>query len=95
MNGRFRSRIVFVLVLVEGGCTLWSRSLPPADPPLSIVVAPVTMEATIKRSRQIYSFQTPSPQETEPSIRAKLIQVVEVKAQDSSRSIWQNSLDLL
>ena len=82
MNGRFRSSIVFVLVLVEGGCSLWSRSLPPADPPLKIVVAPVTMEATIKRSRQIYSFQTPSPQETEPSIRAKLIQVVEVKAQE-------------
>jgi hypothetical protein len=82
MNGRFRSSIVFVLVLVEGGCSLWSRSLPPADPPLKIVVAPVTMEATIKRSRQIYSFETPPSQETEPSIRAKLIQVVEVKAQE-------------
>ena len=82
MNAWFRRSAIFVLVLVEGGCSLWSRSLPPAEPPLKILVAPVTMEAPIKRSQQIYSFETPPSQETEPSIRAELIQVVEVKAQE-------------
>jgi hypothetical protein len=82
MDCWFRGSILSLVVLLGGGCSFWSRSLPPADPPLRIVVAPITMEATIKRSSQIYSFETPPSQETELSIRPELIEVVEVKAQE-------------
>jgi hypothetical protein len=64
------------------GCsTLWGHSLPPANPPLRVVVGPLAMTAPISKSTEIYSFEeTPSP-EIEPVLRAQLIEEVRIKAQ--------------
>lgn len=74
--------VIIVLPLLTAGCSLlWSRSLPAPDPAMKVLVGPITMDATIKRSTQIHSFEdVPSP-EVEPTLRAQLIQEVELHAQ--------------
>lgn len=71
-----------ILLCLTGGCaSWWSRTLPPPDPPLKIVVAQITLEAPITKSTQMQTFEeTPSP-EIEPNLRAQLVEEVELRAQ--------------
>lgn len=60
---------------------LWERPLVPANPPLNVVVGPVTITAPISKSTEIHSFEeSPSP-EREPALRAQLLAEVRVQAQ--------------
>ena len=71
-----------ILLCLTGGCAgWWSRTLPPPDPPLKIMVAQITLEAPITKSTQMQTFEeTPSP-EIEPNLRAQLVEEVELRAQ--------------
>jgi hypothetical protein len=71
-----------LLCCVLTGCsTLWESSLPPASPPLKVVVGPLAMTAPISKSTEIYSFEeTPTP-ELEPVLRTQLIEEIRIKAQ--------------
>ncbi|MDI3461322.1 MAG: hypothetical protein OJF50_000143 [Nitrospira sp.] len=71
-----------ILLCLSGGCAgWWSKTLPPPEPPLKIVVAQMTLEAPITKSTQMQTFEeTPSP-EIEPVIRTQLIEEVELRAQ--------------
>lgn len=71
-----------VLFCLTDGCAgWWSRTLPPPDPPLEIVVAQITLDAPITSSTQIHSFDEAPSEETEPTIRTQLIEEVELHAQ--------------
>ena len=79
---RFLPAFTLILLCLSGGCAgWWSKTLPPPDPPLKIVVAQMMLEAPITKSTQMQTFEeTPSP-EVEPVIRAQLIEEVELRAQ--------------
>jgi len=76
------SAFTLILLCLSGGCAgWWSKTLPPPEPPLKIVVAQMTLEAPITKSTQMQTFEeTPSP-EIEPVIRTQLIEEVELRAQ--------------
>jgi hypothetical protein len=63
------------------GCSMWTRALPPPSSPLTVVVAQVVMDAPITKSTQIHSFEEAPSAETEPKIRAQLVEEVELHAQ--------------
>jgi len=64
------------------GCThLNKHPSEPPNPPLKIAVGPVTMMAPISKSTTIHSFDETPPSEIEPTVRAQLIEEVEIKAQ--------------
>lgn len=74
--------LLIVLVLLLTGCSVFrSQPVPPPDPAITIVVAPVTMEATISKSTHIHSFETTPPPEEEPIVKKQLIEEVQLKAQ--------------
>ena len=76
------SAFLLFVVLLSGGCAgWWSRTLPPPDPPMTIMAAQFLVEAPITKSTQMQTFEeTPSP-EIEPVIRAQLVEEVELRAQ--------------
>jgi hypothetical protein len=83
-RGRPRLLAAFTLILfsLTGGCAgWWSRKLPPPDPPMTIMVAQVRLEAPITKSTQVHTFEETPPAELEPIVRAQLIEEVELKAQ--------------
>ncbi len=78
----YNSFLVFIILMVLTGCSvLRSQPAPAPDPAITIVVAPVSLEATIRKSTQIHSFNTaPTPQD-EPRIKKQLIEEVELHTQ--------------
>jgi hypothetical protein len=73
-------------MLLLAGCTgLWPRwfdsPLPSPDPQLRILVAPVAFVASISHASNIYSFDNTPSDDSEPYLRAQLIDEVAVHAQ--------------
>ncbi|MBA5868475.1 MAG: hypothetical protein GDA68_00480 [Nitrospira sp. CR2.1] len=79
---RLLPAFTLILLCLSGGCAgWWSKTLPPPEPPLKIVVAQMALEAPITKSTQMQTFEeTPSP-EIEPVIRTQLIEEVELRVQ--------------
>ena len=79
---RLLPAFTLILLCLSGGCAgWWSKTLPPPESPLKIVVAQMTLEAPITKCTQMQTFEeTPSP-EIEPVIRTQLIEEVELRAQ--------------
>lgn len=78
------SHLAFIILMLLTGCSLLrSQPVPPPDPAITIVVAPVSLEATIRKSTQIHSFDTAPSPEAEPLIKQQLIEEVELHAQRS------------
>ena len=76
------SACLLFVVLPSGGCaSWWSKTLPPPDPPLKIVVAQMTLEAPITKSTQMQTFEETLSPEIEPVIRTQLLEEVELRAQ--------------
>lgn len=74
--------VISVLSFLMGGCSLlWSRPTDPPNPPLKVLVAQIILDAPITKSTQIYSFDSPPSPEIEPTLRAQLIEEVELHAQ--------------
>lgn len=72
----------FIIPMFLTGCSvLQSQPAPPPDPAITIVVAPVSLEATIGKSTQIHSFDTSPTPEAEPLIKKQLVEEVELHAQ--------------
>ncbi len=71
-----------LFLLIFPGCAfLTGRALPPPDPPLTLLVGPVTLEAPVTSPSDLYTFrERPSP-ESEPQLLAQLIEEVEVTGQ--------------
>lgn len=79
---RLLATLLLLLSCLTGGCAgWWSRTLPPPDPSLKIVVAQVLLEAPITKSTQMHTFEETPSEEIEPVIRAQLIEEVELRAQ--------------
>lgn len=69
-------------LLITAGCA-WFKGLPlpPPDPPLTVLVGPVTLEAPVTSPSDLYTFQErPSP-DVAPRLLAQLIEEVEVTGQ--------------
>lgn len=86
ISARGKPRLFVTLTLLlsclTGGCAgWWSRTLPPPDPPLKIMVAQFILEAPLTKSTQMQTFEETPPEEIEPVIRAQLIEEVELRAQ--------------
>jgi len=62
------------------GCSL-IRFPDPPDPSLLVLVAPVVMEAPIKKPTDIHSFEVPPPEDVESAMLARLAGEVEREAQ--------------
>jgi len=78
MNTRFAA--LFFLILPS--CAfLPGRALSPPDPPLTLFVGPVTLDAPVTSSSDLYTFREPPSSETEPQLLAQLIEEVEVTGQ--------------
>ena len=78
MNKRFAA--LFLLILPS--CAfLPGRALPPPDPPLTLLVGPVTLDAPVTSPSDLYSFREPPSSETESQLLAQLVEEVEVTAQ--------------
>lgn len=78
MNKRFA--VLFLLILPS--CAfLPGRALPPPDPPLTLLAGPVTQDAPVTSSSDLYTFRERPSSETEPHLLAQLIEEVEVTGQ--------------
>ncbi|MBS0156155.1 MAG: hypothetical protein JSS38_16300 [Nitrospira sp.] len=78
------SLLAFLLLVLLTGCSvLRSQSAPPPDPAITVVVAPASLEATVRKSTQIHSFDTAPTPEDEPLIKQQLVEAVERHAQRS------------
>lgn len=75
--------LIILLLLLTGCSALRSQPVPPPDPVITVVVAPVSLEATVSKSTQIHSFDTPPTPEDEPRIKQQLIEAVELHSQRS------------
>jgi hypothetical protein len=73
--------LMFLLLLLTGCGFFWSRPVLPPDPAITVIVAPVTMEISIRTSEQIHSFYTAPTPETELIVKKELVEEVELKAQ--------------
>ena len=72
---------VLFLLILHGCAFLPGRALPPPDPPLTLLVGPVTLEAPVTSPSDLYTFhERPSP-ESEHQLLAQLIEEVEVTGQ--------------
>lgn len=74
--------LVVLCLLVSAGCAWFQgRPVPPPDPPLIVLVGPVTLEAPVTSPSDLYTFQQhPSP-EVAPQLLAQLIEEVEATGQ--------------
>ncbi len=76
------SLLAFIILALLTGCSvLQLQPVPPPDPAITIVVAPVSLEATIRKSTQIHSFDAPPTPEAEPLIKKQLVEAVKLHAQ--------------
>ena len=76
--------IAVLFLLVFPGCAfLPGRTLPPPDPPLTLLVGPVTLEAPVTSASDLYTFRERPSSETEHQLLAQLIEEVEVTGQRS------------
>src|SRR5215813_9921994 len=74
--------IVAVLcLLMTQGCAWFKPAAPPPDPPLTLVVGPVSLDAPVTSPSDLYTFeQDPSP-EMAPQIFTQLVEEVELAGQ--------------
>lgn len=70
-----------LILTILTGCAWWRTTLPPPTPPLTILVGPVTLDVHISSSSQIHTFDSPPAPETEPALRAQLLDEVQQRAQ--------------
>jgi len=80
-NPNLIAMAIAIALPIVFGCSMWTRALPPPSSPLTVVVAQVVMDAPITKSAQIQSFEEAPSAETEPKIRAQLVEEVELHAQ--------------
>ena len=74
--------IAVLFLLIFHGCAfLPGRTLPPPDPPLTLLVGPVTLEAPVTSPSDLYTFHEGPSSETEHQLLAQLIEEVEVTGQ--------------
>lgn len=78
--------LLALFVAVIAGCTgNWPRwfevALPAPEPPVTLLVAPVTIEAPLTHASDIYSFDRRPSDDIEPHLRAQLIEEIAIRAQ--------------
>lgn len=69
------------LFIISGCAWLPGRSLPPADPPITVLVGPVTMEAPVTSPSDLATFEESPSSDVAPQLLKQLIEEVEVTAQ--------------
>lgn len=74
---------VLFLLILQGCAFLPGHALPPPDPPLTVLVGPVTLEAPVTSASDLYTFRERPSSETEHQLLAQLIEEVEVTGQRS------------
>jgi hypothetical protein len=72
---------VLFLLILHGCAFLPGRTLPPPDPPLTVLVGPVTLDAPVTSPSDLYTFRERPSSETEHQLLAQLIEEVEVTGQ--------------
>ncbi len=72
---------VLFLLIFQGCAFLPERTLPPPDPPLTVLVGPVTLDAPVTSPSDLYTFREQPSSESEPQLMAQLIEEVEVTGQ--------------
>lgn len=74
--------LVILCLLTPAGCAWFPRhSLPPPDPPLTVLVGPVTLTAPVTSPSDLYTFGQDPSHETAPQLLTQLIDETEVTGQ--------------
>lgn len=72
---------VLCLLITQGCVWFQGRALPPAEPPLTVLVGPVTLEAPVTSPSDLYTFQERLSPDVAPQLLSQLIEEVEVTGQ--------------
>lgn len=72
---------VLCLLITQGCAWFQGRALPPAEPPLTVLVGPVTLEAPVTSPSDLYTFQERLSPDVAPQLLSQLIEEVEVTGQ--------------
>lgn len=72
---------VLFLLILQGCAFLPGHTLPPPNPPLTVLVGPVTLDAPVTSPSDLYTFRERPFSETKHQLLAQLIEEVEVTGQ--------------